>query len=197
MTHRKASLRLAAALTVCLLAFDAYPTAEAHATANRTAERRATAPDRATITDIQEQLKRRGFDPGAADGHVGARTRKAIRDFQRASKLPVDGRLSRALLEALTGDAPPAEAAGGESAATRSKPDAAPAANGLVGSIQRELQVRGYYNGAIDGDAGPNTKAAVRAFQRDAGFPVTGDLDQRLLVELRIVDRMIKVGPRN
>lgn len=41
--------------------------------------------------------------------------------------------------------------------------------------VQEQLAVQGYYPGAIDGIAGPKTRAAVRAYEADHGLPVTGN----------------------
>ena len=51
--------------------------------------------------------------------------------------------------------------------------------------VQAALADRGYYRGPIDGIIGTGTRRAVRAFQRDAGLPVTGRIDARLLNALR------------
>lgn len=44
-----------------------------------------------TIKDIQEALKRRGYDPGPIDGIRGRRTIRAIKIFQKDNNLIVDG----------------------------------------------------------------------------------------------------------
>jgi len=44
-------------------------------------------------------------------------------------------------------------------------------------TAQQRLKDRGYYSGPVDGVIGPNTEAAVRAFQRDVRLTVTGVLD--------------------
>jgi hypothetical protein len=49
----------------------------------------------------QRLLKALGYDSGPADGKSGARTVEAIKAFQSSEKLPVDGRVSAALLKAL------------------------------------------------------------------------------------------------
>lgn len=54
---------------------------------------------REQITRMQNVLAERGFDPGAADGIPGPRTRAAIRAFQDALGLPADGHASLALYE--------------------------------------------------------------------------------------------------
>ena len=51
--------------------------------------------------------------------------------------------------------------------------------------VQAALADRGYYRGQIDGVIGSGTRRAVRAFQRDAGLPITGRIDARLLNALR------------
>ncbi len=50
---------------------------------------------------------------------------------------------------------------------------------------QSALADLGYYKGEIDGVVGSGTRRAVRAFQRNAGLPVTGRIDGRLLNALR------------
>ena len=46
-----------------------------------------------TIREVQLALRRAGFDPGAADGKMGKRTREALRSFQQAQGLRPDGRI--------------------------------------------------------------------------------------------------------
>ncbi len=51
----------------------------------------------------------------------------------------------------------------------------------LINEVQLELLTRGYYRGDVDGVLGPDTLAAVKAFQQDVGIPVTGSVDLLLL----------------
>lgn len=51
--------------------------------------------------ELQERLDAGGFDPGSADGIIGANTRKAIRRFQNTLGVPADGYPTYALLERL------------------------------------------------------------------------------------------------
>lgn len=59
----------------------------------------------ALVMQAQELLIKRGFDPGTADGHVGPRTREAVRAFQLTAGLPVTGEIDAALLKALAAQA--------------------------------------------------------------------------------------------
>ncbi|MBI4227347.1 MAG: peptidoglycan-binding protein [Candidatus Omnitrophica bacterium] len=51
-----------------------------------------------------------------------------------------------------------------------------PAGHGgpTVADIQRALQRAGYYDGPVDGTAGPRTTRAIKAFQRARGLSVDG-----------------------
>lgn len=58
---------------------------------------------RADRIELQERLTRAGFDTEGADGVIGSNTEAAIRAYQRAQGLSVDGVPSRAMLQALRG----------------------------------------------------------------------------------------------
>ncbi|MBX3519065.1 MAG: peptidoglycan-binding protein [Xanthobacteraceae bacterium] len=51
----------------------------------------------------------------------------------------------------------------------------------LIQNIQRELSVRGYYNGAVDGVPGPRTEQAIRDFQKGKGGQNTLEPSDALL----------------
>lgn len=55
----------------------------------------------ATITDIQNALDTRGYNPGVIDGVIGRDTMKAVNSFQRDNSLPVDDYLNMATIRAL------------------------------------------------------------------------------------------------
>ena len=62
--------------------------------------------------------------------------------------------------------------------AVAARPELARGADGApVLLLQRLLAEQGFSAGAIDGDFGPNTERALRAFQADAGLAVTGRAD--------------------
>jgi len=56
---------------------------------------------KATIENIQQALKDKGYDPGRFDGFMGPWTRKAIRDFQRDNNLRVTGMVDAKTAEKL------------------------------------------------------------------------------------------------
>ena len=60
-------------------------------------------------------------------------------------------------------------------------------AGGLEIDVQRALAHKGYYSGAVDGDIGPQTQAAIRAFQRDSHSFVTGQINTALLRKLKLL----------
>lgn len=51
----------------------------------------------------------------------------------------------------------------------------------LVIEVQRRLARAGYYHGAIDGIVGPETRRAIRAYERDHKMPAYGVIDRQLL----------------
>ena len=54
-----------------------------------------------------------------------------------------------------------------------------------VKAAQKALKERGYEVDDADGKLGPKTHAAVRAFQKAEGLPVTGRLDKETMTRLR------------
>lgn len=47
----------------------------------------------------------------------------------------------------------------------------------VIANVQQALQEQGYYRDAVDGLIGPNTRAALRNFQRDRQLPITAAID--------------------
>lgn len=58
---------------------------------------------RRDVMEIQRLLTEKGYATGGQDGIVGAKTRDAVRGFQRAAGLPADGYPTTGLLERLRG----------------------------------------------------------------------------------------------
>jgi peptidoglycan hydrolase-like protein with peptidoglycan-binding domain len=135
----------------------------------------------AYVYGIQEELHVHGYRPGRVDGVAGRQTKSAIRAYQRDAGLPVTGNASKDLLDHLKFVLPKVYA----------KPAPSGPSRELVRDVQRRLSVRGYYLIDVDGLMGPATRDAVRQFQMDAGLPVTGVVDQRLLAELDLADHSV------
>ena len=55
-----------------------------------------------------------------------------------------------------------------------------------VKTVQENLREKGYYNGQIDGIAGPQTKAGIRQYQKAENLPVTGRLDAQTAGKLGV-----------
>jgi hypothetical protein len=49
-----------------------------------------------------------------------------------------------------------------------------------VVEVQRRLARAGYYHGTIDGIMGPQTRRAIRAYERDHNMPAYGVIDRQL-----------------
>ena len=121
------------------------------------------ADDRAErVKALQRQLNWLGFEPGAADGYYGSLTTGAVKRFQEAYDLPVDGIVDRATADTLWA-----------TVAQRPSSDRID----RVKALQRQLQWLGLDPGLIDGRYGAQTTEAVRRFQEDHDLPVDGIVD--------------------
>ena len=60
----------------------------------------------AKVTDAQKRLRDLGYDPGPVDGQMGAKTRAAIRAYQKDAGLAANGRLTEGLLEKIRAETP-------------------------------------------------------------------------------------------
>ena len=58
-----------------------------------------------------------------------------------------------------------------------------------VEQLQEVLAERGFYNGTVDGDFGPGTERAVKAFQRSEGLVVDGLVGERTFIEMQLDDQ--------
>jgi peptidoglycan hydrolase-like protein with peptidoglycan-binding domain len=133
----------------------------------------AQAEDRELIIQAQRQLKALGFNPGAIDGNVGSQTSAAVREYQRAYRLPQTARLDDTTLRSLLPDR----------FQTPTVPTGLSNREAII-RAQRQLKVLGFDPGTTDGDVGPQTEAAVREYQRAYRLPTTGMLDEATLRSL-------------
>lgn len=54
-----------------------------------------------TIRKVQRRLNKLGYKCGRADGHCGARTKRAIKKYQRQKCIAVNGKINKTLLKKL------------------------------------------------------------------------------------------------
>jgi len=123
-----------------------------------------------TVLQIQQELARQGFDPGPADGLMGARTRGAIIAYQQRSGLSVTGQPSMNLLDHIRGRAAAPAVEAGDARDIR--------------DIQRTLGRLGY-DVEVTGSVDARTRAAIREYERDSNLLVTGNPSQALQAHLR------------
>jgi len=71
------------------------------AEARGTVSRQGLVQDYEVMLQAQRQLKALGYNPGATDGNFGPQTEAALREYQRAYRLPQTGRLDEVTLRSL------------------------------------------------------------------------------------------------
>lgn len=126
-------------------------------------------------TTIQKQLIALGYDAGVADGLWGAKTRAAIKSWQRANKKTQTGYVTASQIKLIGSQAgsvapppPTNEAALEESLMDLTLEERA--------DLQRRLLQLGYDTGRSDGTFSATTRRAIGAWQADEGERVTGYL---------------------
>ncbi|MDP3041695.1 MAG: peptidoglycan-binding protein [Candidatus Omnitrophota bacterium] len=127
------------------------------------------------VEEIQQILKDADFNLGSVDGIMGAQTRKAIKEFQKANQLKPTGKIDPATWTALNREKEvlqheqqigvPAEVVKNiephvEITEYRLK------TKDRIKQIQITLKKAGFYQGEIDSKIGPKTKKAIIDFQR-------------------------------
>ena len=133
---------------------------------------------RLQVVSLQSALTDRGYNTGPADGVVGPRVRGAIRTYQADAGLPVTGEATHSLianLESDDDDAVDDSTQGNDSGNFASR----------IQQVEGDLQRRGYYVGEFDGEADDQYRTAIRAYQADAGLPVTGEANAALVESLK------------
>lgn len=122
------------------------------------------------IERTQERLATLGYTVRTT-GELDWQTRTAISQYQQDNSLAVTGDLDRDLARHIRDKA--AGAAPGLSTAK-------------ITDIERGLDARGYKVGTVDGRVDDDTKAAIRAYQRDRGDAVTGAVSEDLAEQLSV-----------
>ncbi len=144
------------------------------------------------VIALQTALKQLNYYEGELDGQFGTGTLKAVKAFQKAEKLAVDGKAgtkTQARLTELTGvtfkEDEPVETP--EIPKTLFKGDYRTMSYGTAGArvqvMQRALLALGF-DVTVDGDFGAGTTAAVKAFQTVVGLTADGKAGKKTLQKL-------------
>jgi len=158
------------------------------------------------VEEIQRILKDAHFDPCSTDGIMGSRTRQAIRGFQKEKGLLPSGKVdSKTWLELsrekeeLKKESPaqplvlpfekyPRDTRSEEEIARIRQPQEkatkAMLPKDRKKQIQIALQKAGFYKGRIDGKIGPQTKEAIKIFQKAKGLKIDGAVGAKTWAEL-------------
>lgn len=120
--------------------------------------------NREEVLELQTLLNGLGYNAGTPDGLFGSGTRRAVRAFQTAQGAPADGFPTEALLiDVRTRAGVVTEVA-----------EPQPLGRSGIRELQRLLNRLGYNAGRADGEVGPSTRAAIRAFERAQSMEVRG-----------------------
>jgi len=166
------------------------------------------------VEEIQQILKDADFDPGPVDGMMGAQTRGAIREFQKASQLRPTGKIDSVTWSALNKEkevlqheqkiGEPTERVIPEANVTVNNGDLSSTKENVVKKtelhgeiagprlktkdrikqIQIALKKAGFYRGEIDSKIGPKTKKAIIDFQRSKRLKPDGVIGLKTWAEL-------------
>jgi peptidoglycan hydrolase-like protein with peptidoglycan-binding domain len=161
-----------------------------HAEARGATTRLVEVRDQDLVRDVQRQLKAQGFYPGAVDGNYGSQTATALRAYQRSYRLPETGRLDETTLRSLLPERSEVSRVPEVSRAPEMSRAPMDLSNReVLRYAQRQLKALGFDPGSTDGTFGPQTEAALRAYQHSYRLPETGRLDEvtlrSLLPEIR------------
>ena len=171
------------------------------------------------VRELQEALIFLGYLNGEADGIFGAQTEKAVKAFQKAKKLTVDGlagKVTRSLLQQAAGSSgsSPAAPTAAPAASPTAAPTAVPASSGSSGLsssgslfngnyatirlkdqgdrvkvLQQALIRLNYLSDKADGVFGQKTLSAVLLFQRENNLSADGLAGKKTLTALEKADR--------
>ena len=136
------------------------------------------------VTQLQEALIELGYLSGKADGNYGAQTAAAVKAFQKANGLKVDGAAGEATQKLLYGGngkkaevkatATPKPTNAAKTASTASQTLRKGDKGSEVRELQRKLIQLGYLKGTADGVFGSQTANALKAYQKANNLTADG-----------------------
>jgi peptidoglycan hydrolase-like protein with peptidoglycan-binding domain len=129
--------------------------------------------------EAQQALAQLDYYHGPVDGLVGPAYEEAVRKYQVMNGLPVTGVVTRPVLDHM------------QMAATVIF---AQSTDVIVHKVQTALAELGYSPGQVDGRMGQQTREAIRVFEADRGWQVTGQISEQLLAELPVGRDMAASG---
>ena len=152
-------------------------------------QKESPAPVSSSVMNLQKLLADRGFYSGVVDGVMGSQTRAAIISAQKTYNLTPDGVAGSRTLAALESD-------GNKTSVTPiSTPSLTKSAE--VSNLQELLGRRGFYNGAVDGLMGPQTRLAIVAAQRNYGLVTDGIAGSQTCAALESGSSNLNIADRN
>ncbi|MHC1786117.1 MAG: peptidoglycan-binding protein [Christensenellales bacterium] len=128
----------------------------------------------------QSRLKELGYFSGLVDGKFGGDTYDAVRGFQAANALTVNGKVDAATRSKLYSAGAVAKAGAVIPPSEIKLGSLGPA----VTQAQTRLRALKYYSGAVNGIFAEALETAVKAFQTVCGLPVTGIINDATRVKL-------------
>lgn len=131
------------------------------------------------VTKMQERLIELGYLSGKATGQFDATTEKGLYAFQRRNVSYADGVAGPLTLQALYSSR--AKGTSTSQGVIGTSLRLGVYSSDLVRNMQARLKALGYYSGSTDGDFGPSTETAVKAFQRNNNLTADGVAGQATL----------------
>lgn len=120
------------------------------------------------IRKIQAALRALGYDVGAVNGRLGAKTRQAVDAFAADVGLPTDGQPDQELLAAAEDELDHRRQLAAVDQLERNR------------RIQKGLADLGYYTGDIDGALGPQSRRALERWLAESGRPASLPINDAL-----------------
>ncbi|MGN0755171.1 MAG: peptidoglycan-binding protein [Aristaeellaceae bacterium] len=166
------------------------PSPTSGATPSRTLRYGYTGED---VKLLQNRLIELGYLKGTADGTFGTTTQTAVKAFQKANGLTVDGVAGTNTYKKLFSDSA-IEAIPEEEELIPTRTLTIGDSGDDVKSVQRRLKALSYLTGTADGQYGATTAAAMKAFQQMNGLTASGEGNLATYARLYSDDALTALG---